>query len=124
MDAGQPTLKHLTCVGQQVPAIGNLDRIGCALRCAFGISPVVVTTDDLDTWARLEPGGDGGGRRRARNGRRAAGGAAAASLERVTRSYLWGIAFLAAVWGGSYLFIKVAVDEIEPAPMMAIRFSN
>ena len=28
---------------------------------------------------------------------------------------------LAAVWGASYLFIKVAVDEIAPAPMMAVR---
>src|ERR671911_1450399 len=28
---------------------------------------------------------------------------------------------LAAVWGASYLFIKVAVDEIDPAPMMAAR---
>ena len=28
---------------------------------------------------------------------------------------------LAGVWGASYLFIKVAVDEIEPAPMMAFR---
>jgi drug/metabolite transporter (DMT)-like permease len=28
---------------------------------------------------------------------------------------------LAAVWGASYLFIKVAVKEIEPAPMMALR---
>ena len=28
---------------------------------------------------------------------------------------------LAALWGASYLFIKVAVDEIAPAPMMAIR---
>jgi drug/metabolite transporter (DMT)-like permease len=28
---------------------------------------------------------------------------------------------LAAVWGASYLFIKVAVDEIQPAPMMAMR---
>ena len=28
---------------------------------------------------------------------------------------------LAAVWGASYLFIKVAVDEIAPAPMMAMR---
>ena len=31
------------------------------------------------------------------------------------------IMLLAAVWGASYLFIKVAVDEIEPAPMMAVR---
>ena len=28
---------------------------------------------------------------------------------------------LAAVWGASYLFIKVAVDDIAPAPMMAAR---
>src|ERR687893_2551055 len=28
---------------------------------------------------------------------------------------------LAALWGASYLFIKVAVDDIEPAPMMTIR---
>ena len=28
---------------------------------------------------------------------------------------------LAAVWGASYLFIKVAVEDIEPAPMMAAR---
>jgi drug/metabolite transporter (DMT)-like permease len=31
------------------------------------------------------------------------------------------LAFLAAVWGASYLFIKVAVDEIEPAAMMFFR---
>ena len=31
------------------------------------------------------------------------------------------ILLLAAVWGASYLFIKVAVDEIAPAPLMAIR---
>jgi drug/metabolite transporter (DMT)-like permease len=28
---------------------------------------------------------------------------------------------LAAIWGASYLFIKLAVDDIEPAPMMAFR---
>lgn len=28
---------------------------------------------------------------------------------------------LAAIWGASYLFIKLAVDDIEPAPMMAAR---
>ena len=39
----------------------------------------------------------------------------------MSRSYLWGISFLAAIWGASYLFIKVAVDEIEPAPMMFVR---
>ena len=39
----------------------------------------------------------------------------------MTRSYPVLIGFLAAVWGASYLFIKVAVDEIEPAPMMWLR---
>jgi drug/metabolite transporter (DMT)-like permease len=39
----------------------------------------------------------------------------------VTRSYAWMLAFLAAVWGASYLFIKVAVEEIEPAAMMFFR---
>jgi drug/metabolite transporter (DMT)-like permease len=34
----------------------------------------------------------------------------------------WPLLFvLAAIWGASYLFIKVAVEDIEPAPMMAIR---
>jgi drug/metabolite transporter (DMT)-like permease len=31
------------------------------------------------------------------------------------------IVFLAAVWGASYLFIKIAVEDIPPAPMMAAR---
>jgi drug/metabolite transporter (DMT)-like permease len=39
----------------------------------------------------------------------------------VTRGYVVLLAFLAAVWGASYLFIKVAVDEVEPAPMMFAR---
>ena len=39
----------------------------------------------------------------------------------MTRSYPVLIGFLAAVWGASYLFIKVAVDEIEPVPMMFVR---
>src|SRR5918998_6031039 len=38
------------------------------------------------------------------------------------RGYALGLAFLAAVWGASYLFIKVAVEDgIEPAPMMFVR---
>jgi drug/metabolite transporter (DMT)-like permease len=28
---------------------------------------------------------------------------------------------LAAIWGGSYLLIKVAVEDVEPAPLMAFR---
>jgi drug/metabolite transporter (DMT)-like permease len=40
----------------------------------------------------------------------------------VTRSYVFLISFLAAVWGASYLFIKVAVEDgIEPAPLMFFR---
>ncbi|MBA3413262.1 MAG: EamA family transporter [Actinobacteria bacterium] len=39
----------------------------------------------------------------------------------MTRSYPVLLFFLAAVWGASYLFIKVAVDEIEPAAMMGLR---
>src|SRR5918997_3615469 len=31
------------------------------------------------------------------------------------------LALLAAIWGASYVFIKLAVEDIEPAPMMAAR---
>lgn len=31
------------------------------------------------------------------------------------------LVLLAAIWGASYLFIKVALEDIEPAPMMLIR---
>jgi drug/metabolite transporter (DMT)-like permease len=37
------------------------------------------------------------------------------------KRYWPNLLLLAAVWGASYLFIKVAVEEIEPAPMMAMR---
>lgn len=37
-------------------------------------------------------------------------------------SRYWPLLFLlAAIWGASYLFIKLAVEDIEPAPMMAAR---
>jgi drug/metabolite transporter (DMT)-like permease len=39
----------------------------------------------------------------------------------VTRSYVPLLLTLAAVWGASYFFIKVAVDDIEPTTMMAAR---
>jgi drug/metabolite transporter (DMT)-like permease len=40
----------------------------------------------------------------------------------VTRAYWPLLVFLGAVWGASYLFIKLAVDGgIEPAPMMSAR---
>ena len=37
------------------------------------------------------------------------------------RSYWPLILLLASIWGASYLFIKVAVEDVEPAPMMAVR---
>jgi drug/metabolite transporter (DMT)-like permease len=39
----------------------------------------------------------------------------------VTRAYWPLLGVLAAVWGASYLFIKVAVDELEPTVMMFFR---
>ena len=37
------------------------------------------------------------------------------------RGYVPLLAIVAAIWGASYLFIKVAVDEVEPAAMMFFR---
>jgi drug/metabolite transporter (DMT)-like permease len=39
----------------------------------------------------------------------------------VSRGYVVSISLLAAVWGASYLFIKVAVRDVEPATLMFIR---
>ena len=39
----------------------------------------------------------------------------------MTRGYAATISLLAAIWGASYLLIKVAVDDVEPAPMMFLR---
>ena len=39
----------------------------------------------------------------------------------MTRAYLPLLLTLSALWGASYLFIKVAVDEIEPIPMIELR---
>ena len=41
----------------------------------------------------------------------------------MTRSYPVLIGTLAFVWGASYLFIKVAVEDIEPAPAMFLRLA-
>jgi drug/metabolite transporter (DMT)-like permease len=41
----------------------------------------------------------------------------------VTRSYTVLLGFLALMWGGSYFFIKVAIDEVEPAAMMFARLA-
>ena len=37
------------------------------------------------------------------------------------RGYVPLLAVVAAIWGASYLFIKVAVDEVEPTAMMFFR---
>jgi drug/metabolite transporter (DMT)-like permease len=39
----------------------------------------------------------------------------------VIRGYVPLLAIIAAIWGASYLFIKVAVDEVEPSAMMFFR---
>ncbi len=39
----------------------------------------------------------------------------------MARGYLPLLAIVAAIWGSSYMFIKVAVDEIEPTAMMCLR---
>jgi len=39
----------------------------------------------------------------------------------VGRRYLFLLVLTAAIWGASYMFIKVAVREIDPVPMMALR---
>jgi drug/metabolite transporter (DMT)-like permease len=39
----------------------------------------------------------------------------------VVRGYVPLLAIVAAIWGASYLFIKVAVDEVEPTAMMFLR---
>ena len=41
----------------------------------------------------------------------------------MTRGYWPLLGLLAAVWGASYLFIKVAVDELEPTVMMFFRLA-
>jgi drug/metabolite transporter (DMT)-like permease len=39
----------------------------------------------------------------------------------VARGYVTLLAIVAAIWGASYMFIKVAVDELEPTAMMCLR---
>ncbi|MDX6513154.1 MAG: hypothetical protein QOE36_2658 [Gaiellaceae bacterium] len=39
----------------------------------------------------------------------------------MTRAYFWFLLALSGIWGASYLFIKVAVREIEPTAMIALR---
>jgi len=41
----------------------------------------------------------------------------------MTRSYAFLIGLLAAIWGASYLFIKVAVRDLSPTAMMEIRLA-
>src|SRR3954447_4822879 len=43
------------------------------------------------------------------------------SLGRVSRSYVIYIGLLAAFWGASYMFIKVANRAFEPAALMLLR---
>src|SRR3954451_5584363 len=45
------------------------------------------------------------------------------SLGRMSRSYVVYIGLLAAFWGASYMFIKVANEDFEPATMMMVRLA-
>jgi drug/metabolite transporter (DMT)-like permease len=42
-------------------------------------------------------------------------------VPRVARGYVPLLLIVAAIWGASFMFIKVAVDEIEPVPMIWLR---
>lgn len=48
-------------VAQQVPAVGDLDRLRGALTGAFGIGAAAVSADDADAGMPAKPGGDGVG---------------------------------------------------------------
>jgi hypothetical protein len=43
-------------VAQQVPAVGDLDRFGCALGSAVREGAGAIARDDLDTGMRAQPG--------------------------------------------------------------------
>ncbi len=43
------------------------------------------------------------------------------TLSRMTRSYAFLLGILAAIWGASYLFIKVGVRDFEPTVLMTLR---
>ena len=45
-------------------------------------------------------------------------GTAGVTLREMTRSYAPLLFFLAAIWGASYLFIKVGVRDFEPAALV------
>ena len=53
----------------------------------------------------------------------AAGFAGTDSLRRVSRSYVIYIGLLAAFWGASYMFIKVANRAFEPATCRTLQSS-
>lgn len=46
----------IAAVAQQVPAIGNLDRLRCALASTFGVGASAVTHDDRNRRMLLQPG--------------------------------------------------------------------
>src|SRR5207342_93899 len=48
-------------------------------------------------------------------------GSATASLQRMSRHFLPSFFLLAALWGASFMFIKVADRELQPTTMMAGR---
>jgi hypothetical protein len=56
--ANQQPFQHITKVSQQVPAVGDLDRIPGTLPRTIGIGAAAIATDDLNTGMRLKPCGE------------------------------------------------------------------
>ncbi len=51
----QQALEHVAQVGEQVPAIGHLDRARRALARTVGIGPAAIAADNLGTGVRFQP---------------------------------------------------------------------
>ena len=55
------SLQGRTKIPQQMPAIGDLERVRCALPYRIGIGTSTVTRDSLDPAMTLQPGRDRAG---------------------------------------------------------------
>jgi hypothetical protein len=55
------SLDGVSQIAQQVPSIGYLDGARGTLTNAVGVGARSIPSDDLDTGAITQPGGDGGG---------------------------------------------------------------
>jgi len=55
--ARQQAFQHVTEIGEQVPAVGHLHRVGRTLTPALSVGPAAVAADKLDARVRREPVG-------------------------------------------------------------------